>query len=84
MSVRIRMSRIGKRNSPFYRIGAYETHCPRNGKCLENLGWYDPKNEKVDKQLHVNVERVKHWISVGALPTPKTGSVLKRAGVVLK
>ncbi|NUM35056.1 MAG: 30S ribosomal protein S16 [Candidatus Brocadiae bacterium] len=81
MAVRIRMNLIGKKNSPFYRIGAYESRCPRNGKCLEILGWYDPKNQKTDKQLHVNIQRAEYWISVGALPTHKTGLLLKKAGV---
>ncbi len=81
MAVRIRMNLIGKKNSPFYRIGAYESRCPRNGKCLEMLGWYDPRNQQADKQLHVDIQRAEYWISVGALPTHKTGLLLKKAGV---
>lgn len=80
MAVRIRMSRIGRTNRPYYRIGAYDSRTPRNGKCLEKLGWYDPLAPE-GKDLCVNLERTQHWMSVGALPTPKAAKLLKKAGV---
>lgn len=81
MAVRIRMSRIGRKNRPFFRIGIYESRTRRNGICLENLGWYDPIAEIPEKQLSINLERINYWRSVGALPTPKVAALLKRAGV---
>lgn len=79
--VRIRMSRIGRKNTPFYRIGAYDSHSARNSTCLERLGWYNPKAAKPEQQLQMNLARVEYWLSVGAQPTPKMVSVLKHAGV---
>ncbi len=81
MAVRIRMSRIGRKNTPFYRIGAFDAHCPRNGTCLEKLGWYNPKAEKPEKQLCLDIKKIEHWLSVGALPTPKMAHILKHAGI---
>lgn len=83
MAVRIRLTKIGRTHSPFYRIGAYDSRAPRNGKCLEYLGWYNPCSHEEDNQLRVKLERVQHWLSVGALPTHKTGILLKKAGIVL-
>ncbi len=83
MAVRIRLTRIGRKDAPFYRIGAYDSRAPRNGKCLEFLGWYNPCCSVEDDQLRVKLERVQHWLSVGALPTHKTGILLKKAGIVL-
>ncbi len=81
MAVRIRLSRIGRKNRPFYRLGAFDSRAPRNGKCIELLGWYDPLRENAEDQLKVNLERSAHWLSMGAEPTPKTAILLKRAGV---
>lgn len=83
MAVRIRMTRLGRTNSPFYRIGTYDARSPRDGRCLENLGWYNPIANNVDAQLKLNIQRVEHWLSVGALPTPKVAFLLKKAGVRL-
>jgi small subunit ribosomal protein S16 len=83
MAVRIRMTRLGRTNRPFYRIGTYDARSPRDGRCLENLGWYNPIANNVDDQLKLNIQRVEHWISVGALPTPKVYFLLKKAGVRL-
>lgn len=81
--VRIRMTRIGKKNRAFYRIGAYDAHSPRNGRSIEYLGWYNPFGDKPETELKLDIQRVEHWLSVGAQPTPKIVSLLKRAGVNL-
>ncbi|HNZ65852.1 MAG: 30S ribosomal protein S16 [Planctomycetes bacterium] len=83
MAVRIRMTRLGRCNRPFYRIGAYDSRSPRDGRCLENLGWYNPVEQNVDQQLKVDIQRTEHWLSVGALPTPKVAYLLKKAGIKL-
>ena len=80
MAVRIRINRVGRRNSPFYRVGVYDSRSPRNGKCLENLGTYDA-HEAEDKKVNLNVERLKYWMSVGALPTPKAAALIKKAKI---
>ncbi len=64
MSVKIRLSRIGKKNSPVYRIVATDSRKKRDGACIENLGTYNPINHKFE-QFHT--ERISYWISQGAV-----------------
>jgi small subunit ribosomal protein S16 len=78
--VRIRMNRMGRKNHPFYRIGVYNSLTRRDGKCIENLGWYDPFATTPEKQLSIRLDRAAYWLSVGAQPSPKTGVLLKKAG----
>ena len=66
MPVKIRLSRIGKKNAPFYRIVAVDSRKKRDGAFLEDLGTYDALKSKL---VTYNEPRVKHWISLGAVPT---------------
>jgi len=76
------MSRHGRRNRPFYRINAIEKHLARNGKIIENLGWYDPLVQDWDKAVSLNEDRVRHWLSVGAQPSETVRDILARRGVI--
>ncbi len=67
--VRIRMQRLGRTHRPFYRIAAAEKRVKRDGKVLENLGWYNPIEKDPEKQLHLNAERIQYWLGVGAQPS---------------
>jgi small subunit ribosomal protein S16 len=62
-------------------MGAYDSHCRRDGRCLEVLGSYDPGAPAEDKRLVIKVDRIQHWLSVGALPTDKVAVLLKKQGV---
>jgi small subunit ribosomal protein S16 len=66
MAVKLRLARLGKKNAPMYRIVAIDSQKRRDGACIENLGTYDPR-KKVLVQFHE--ERVKDWISKGAIPS---------------
>ena len=66
MAVRIRLSRIGKKNAPFSRIVALDSRKKRDGAFLEDLGTYDNLNSKL---VHFHEERVNYWISCGAQPS---------------
>ena len=77
MAVRIRLKRIGAKNKPAYRIVVADSRSPRDGKCLEELGSYDPK--KVGLNYTLNLERALYWVSKGALPTETTASFIKKA-----
>lgn len=66
MPVKIRLSRIGKKKAPFYKIVAVDSRKKRDGECLEDLGTYDALNSKI---VTIREDRVKHWISLGAVPT---------------
>jgi len=80
--VRIRLKRMGRRNHPFYRINAVEKRTQRDGKILENLGWYDPMATDPAKQLSVKGDRVKHWLALGAQATDTVNDILAREGVI--
>jgi len=78
VAVRIRLKKMGRKNRPFYRIVAADARAKRDGKELENLGYYDPLNPSPDKQVAINRDRVRHWLEVGAQPTKTAASILRR------
>jgi small subunit ribosomal protein S16 len=77
MSVRIRLTRIGTKNLPAYRIVVADRRQPRDGRFIEVLGTYDPK--KARDNVTINMERAQHWLKAGAEPTDTVRSLLKRA-----
>jgi small subunit ribosomal protein S16 len=74
MSVALRMSRQGKKKSPFYRIVAADKRCARDGRFIELLGTYHP----ITKVLKLDTERYQKWISVGAQPSGTLAAVIRR------
>lgn len=82
MAVRIRMTRTGRRNRAYFRLGAYDVRSPRNGRCLEQLGHYDPEAKTDEKKLVLDADRIRHWLSVGALPSDKVAVFLKARGII--
>lgn len=84
MAVRLRMMRMGRKNRPFYRIGAFDAHEERNGRVIENLGTYDPLESNSEKQTSLKKDRVEYWLSVGAKPTDTVAVVLKKFGIAVK
>lgn len=80
--VRIRLKRMGRRHRPFYRINAIEKRNQRDGKVIEQLGWYDPIAKDPAKQLSLNEERVKDWISRGAQPSDTVMDILAKRNIV--
>ncbi len=81
MAVKIRMSREGRRNRPYFRIGAYEGRTPRDGKSIENLGHYDPLEPDDLKKIVVNAERVHYWYGQGAIPSESVVALLRPLGI---
>lgn len=67
--VRIRMQRTGRRNRPFYRISVVDQRSRRDGRFIEQIGWYDPIASDPTKQLVYDEERAKYWLAVGAQPS---------------
>ncbi len=80
--VRIRLQRLGRHNRPFYRINAVDKRTRRDGSAIEQLGWYDPLAKDPAKQLDLNEERVKYWLSVGAQPSDTLRDVLAKRKLV--
>ncbi|WP_027134477.1 30S ribosomal protein S16 [Geminicoccus roseus] len=83
MSVKIRLARAGAKKRPYYKIVAASSRSPRDGRFLERLGSYDPIRTTEDpNRLVLNEERIKHWLSVGALPTDRVARFLDKAGIL--
>nr|QOI17229.1 mitochondrial ribosomal protein S16 [Hepatica nobilis var. japonica] len=83
MVVRLRLSRFGCKNKPFYRVMAADSRSPRDGKHLEVLGYYNPlPGQDGGKRMGLNFDRVKYWLSVGAQPSDPVERILFRAGVL--
>ena len=82
MSIKIRLSRGGRKNVPFYRINVANSSSPRDGKFLEKLGSYDPLLPAENpNRLILNKERAQYWLSVGALPSPRVAKLLCELGI---
>ena len=67
--VRIRMQRFGRTHRPFYRINAIDIRTRRNGKVIENLGWYNPMAKDGEEQSNLKEDRIKEWLEKGARPS---------------
>ncbi len=78
--VKIRLKRMGMKKEPFYRIVVTDSRNARDGRAVEELGYYNPVSEPV--MLKINEERAKYWLSVGAQPTDTTRGLLKKGGVL--
>lgn len=81
MAVKIRMTRMGRRHRPFFRINAIESRAPRDGKIIEKLGHYDPIEKDQDKQVVLNRERIEYWLGQGAIPSDTVSEILLRHGI---
>ena len=79
MAVRIRLRREGRKGLPMYRIVIADKEAPRDGRFIETIGSYRPKQK--DDQLTLNVEKAREWIAKGATPSETVASLLKKAGV---
>ena len=81
MSVKLRLTRMGRRHRPFFRINAIESRMPRDGQILEKLGHYDPIEKDPEKQIVLNCERAEYWLSKGAIPSDTVSQLLLRKGI---
>ncbi len=79
MAVKIRLARFGTKKKPFYRIIVSDARAPRDGRFIERIGTYDPKQDP--PAIHVDKERVTAWLQRGAQATPTVVQLLKRVGV---
>ena len=79
MAVRIRLRREGRKGLPMYRIVIADKEAPRDGRFIETIGSYRPKQK--EDQLTLDVEKAREWIGKGATPSETVASLLKKAGV---
>lgn len=77
MAVKVRMTRTGARNSASFRVVAADTRFPRDGRFLEVLGWYDPKQS--GRNFELKLDRIEHWRGKGALLSDTVRTLVKRA-----
>ncbi len=75
--VKIRLRRMGAKKNPFYRVVVADSRSPRDGRYLEEIGFYDPLAE--GEKIKVDLERAKYWIDNGAQPTDTVRGLLKKA-----
>ena len=78
MAVRIRMKQLGRKHRHYYRIVAIDGRQPRDGRIIEELGSYDPMIKDTDQRVKLKPDRIKYWISVGALPSEKLQVIFKK------
>jgi len=72
------MKQMGRKHRHYFRIVAIDGRQPRDGRVLEELGSYDPFIKETDERVILQPERIKHWLSVGALPSEKVAVFLKK------
>lgn len=78
MAVKIRLRRMGARNDPFYRVVVADSRSPRDGRFIEEIGYYDPKSDPA--VIKIDGEKAKEWIAKGAQPTDTVKRLLKSNG----
>ena len=79
MAVKIRLRRMGQKKNPIYRIIVADSRSPRNGRFIEEIGYYDPTKEP--SEIRVDEEAAKKWLANGAQPTQTVEKILKTAGI---
>jgi small subunit ribosomal protein S16 len=79
VAVRIRLTRVGARNNPIWRVVAADKRSPRDGRFLEVLGHYNPQTNP--STIELDEERVRHWLDRGAQPSPQVRKLLKTQGI---
>lgn len=80
MAVKIRLKRVGKKKAPSYRVVVADARSPRDGRIIENIGWYNPLVEP--SAIHIDEEKALGWLKNGAQPTESVNSLLKRTGIL--
>ena len=80
MAVKIRLRRMGKKKAPFYRIVVADSRAPRDGRFIEELGYYDPMKKPAD--IKIDEEKAKKWLATGAQPTDTVKKLFQNNGIV--
>ena len=80
MAVKIRLRRMGAKRAPFYRVVVADSRYPRDGRFIEEIGYYDPNKNPANVQI--DAEKAKKWIANGAQPTDTVKDLLKKNGVL--
>ena len=80
MAVKIRLRRMGSKKAPFYRVVVADSRFPRDGRFIEEIGYYNPISEPVE--VKIDADKAKTWIKNGAQPTDTVKALLKKNGII--
>lgn len=80
MAVKIRLKRIGAKKTPFYRVVVADERSPRDGKFIEEIGYYNPLTDPVE--IKIDADKAQKWIKNGAQPTETVRSLLKKSEII--
>lgn len=80
MAVKIRLRRMGAKKAPFYRIIVADSRSPRDGRFIEEVGYYNPMTNPAE--IKIDAEKAKKWLDNGAQPTETVKSILNKSGIV--
>ena len=80
MAVKMRLRRMGAKKAPFYRVVVADERSPRDGKFIDEIGYYNPLTEPAE--IKINAEKAEAWLKNGAQPTETVKSLLKKSGIV--
>lgn len=80
MAVKIRLRRMGAKKAPFYRVVVADSRSPRDGRFIEEIGYFNPMTEP--NEVKIDAEKAKQWIANGAQPTDTVKALLKKNGVL--
>jgi small subunit ribosomal protein S16 len=72
---------MGRKNRAFFRLSAIDSRSPRDGRVVEELGHYDPRQKDQAKQFIARLDRCRHWLDIGAIPSETVSSLLKKSGI---
>ncbi len=78
--VKMRLRRMGAKKAPFYRVVVADSRYPRDGRFIEEIGYYNPQTEPAD--VKIDADKAKAWLAKGAQPTETVKSLLKKSGIV--
>ncbi len=80
MAVKMRLTRMGAKKAPFYRVIVADSRSPRDGRFIEEIGYYNPLTDPAE--IKIDAEKAKKWLSTGAQPTETVKALLKKSGIV--
>ncbi|MBR6313075.1 MAG: 30S ribosomal protein S16 [Clostridia bacterium] len=80
MAVKIRLRRMGAKKAPFYRVVVADSRYPRDGRFIEEIGYYDPMKDPAD--IKIDAEKAQKWLNNGAQPTDTVKALLKKSDII--
>ena len=80
MAVKIRLRRMGAKKAPFYRVVVADSRSPRDGRCIDEIGYYDPTKEP--SVVKIDADKAKDWMKKGAQPTDIVKNIMKKEGIL--